>query len=92
MDRRINYSNLEKVFNLFCNCYPFGINFFSLTSRYNFDIEELDAIYDFLVEEGLIENWGELEDKQILSDQGLELKKNQLGIENYVKCNSVLAL
>jgi hypothetical protein len=91
MDKRINFSNLDKVFNLFCNHYPFGINFFSLTSRYNFDIEELEAIYDFLFEEGLIENWGKLEDKHILSEQGIELKKTQLGIENYITCYTILA-
>jgi hypothetical protein len=91
MDKKINHCNLDKVFNLFCNFYPFGVNFFSLTSRYNFDVEELEAIYDFLVEEGLIENWGALEDKHILSEQGIELKKNQLGIEDYINCYTVLA-
>jgi len=86
MDNRIDYNNIDKVFNLFCNYYPFGINYFTLTSRFNFSFDESETIYDFLVDEGLIENWGEVEDKHILSDMGIEVNKNYEGIEDYIIC------
>jgi hypothetical protein len=84
MKDALNYQHVDMVLTLFYDRLPFGANYIMLTYRLDFEIDEWDTIFDFLVEEFLIEEWGE-NDQYILTEKGQSVITKYCGIQNYLK-------
>eukprot|EP00825_Cyclidium_porcatum_P017764 TRINITY_DN2042_c0_g1_i3.p1 TRINITY_DN2042_c0_g1~~TRINITY_DN2042_c0_g1_i3.p1 ORF type:complete len:173 (-),score=21.39 TRINITY_DN2042_c0_g1_i3:229-747(-) len=78
-----NYENIDKVINLFYQRLPNGTNFYDEVYGYNFDDKEQAEILKFLIDESILEGWGE-HGKHILSKTGELIVVDYGGIEDFL--------
>jgi hypothetical protein len=76
-----NQNNINTILKLFYGYFPLGTNYFTLTHRLNLAIKDWVDIYEYLLAEGLIEDWGN-NDKQIITGRGIRLMNNEEKYEN----------
>jgi hypothetical protein len=67
-----NQSNINTILKLFYGYFPLGTNYFTLTYRLNLAIDDWVDNYEYLLAEGLIEDWGK-NNKQIITGKGIRL-------------------
>ena len=63
---------IKTILTLFLGYVPNGANYFSLTHTLILDVDEWENIYDYLIEEALIEPLYK-SDKQIITEKGIRL-------------------
>ncbi len=66
----INPNHVQTILKMFYTYLPIGTNYFTLTYRLNLEIEEWVDTYDYLYDEGLIEDWAN-GNKQIITLKGI---------------------
>ena len=84
MKDALNYQHVDMVLSLFYDRLPFGSNYFTMTYKLDFETEEWDLIFDFLLDEYLIEEWGD-NDQYIITDKGQSVITKYCGVQNYMK-------
>ncbi len=84
MKSKINPVYADAVLNLFFGHLPYGANYFMLTYRLQFEAQEWENLFEFLIEEGLIEPYGS-DDKQCISEKGIDIISQHCGVEKYLE-------
>jgi hypothetical protein len=80
----LSYKCVDCILNLFYGYYPYGANYFTLTYKLNFEAKAWEIMFDFMMDEKLIEPWGD-GDKQIITEKGILLIKEHCGIQKYIE-------
>jgi predicted transcriptional regulator len=73
--------NIKAILKLFYGYLPIGTNYFTLTYKLNLEIEEWVDTFEYLLTEGLVENWGN-NDKQIITSRGIKFMNSKEIHEN----------
>jgi hypothetical protein len=84
MNQTISFKCVDCILNLFYGYYPYGANYFTLTYRLNFEATAWETMFDFIMDENLIETWGD-DDKQVITEKGILLIKEHCGIQKYIE-------
>ncbi len=84
MKPQISYKCVDCILNLFYGYYPCGANYFTITYKLNFEAEAWEAMFDFLLDEDLIEAWGS-DEQQVITEKGILIIKEHCGVQKYIE-------
>jgi len=84
MQKTIDDRLIDNVLNMFYGYLPYGVNYFSITYKLDIDAGLWEKLFDFLIKEDLIAEWGGVE-KQILTEKGIAVITRYGGWDDYLK-------